>query len=235
MISLIFPTYNESESIAETLKNIRSLQIPALEIIVCDDHSPDHTLEAAAAADSDAVLLTHDGPKGLSPSVIYAFKQAKGDILVCMDADGQHRPADLPALIQAIEKSGFAVGSRFVPGGGFQDKWPWYRLLVSRVSAWLAKVFLHTEIRDPMSGFFGLKRDIFLKILPCTDPGGFKIMLELATFANALIRDLQITEVPILFANRKAGKSKASIRIGMQYLRMLFSCRKRLKQLNKSH
>lgn len=235
MISLVFPTYNEAENIGKTISAIRALNIPDLEIIVCDDHSPDGTAEAAKKADPETNVLLHEGPRGLSASVVYGFERAKGDLLICMDADGQHRPEDLPAVIQDALTSGFAVGSRFVPGGGFQERWSAFRLFVSRASALLAKIFLGTKLHDPMSGFFAVRKEIFLSTLPYLNQGGFKIMLEMASIATALNKDLQIRETPIRFALRHAGESKTSARIAFQYLVMLFACRKVRKKLLKEN
>ena len=233
MISVILPSYNEAESIGSTVRALRSLNLPDLEIIVCDDHSPDHTIDAVRAADPLAVPLTHEGPRGLSASVVYGFEHAEGDILVCMDADGQHRPEDLPAVAAAAEECGFAVGSRFVAGGGFEEKWSPFRLFVSRASALLAKMFLGTPLRDPMSGFFAVKRTVFEAARPHLSPAGFKIMLEMAAVASVQDPALEIREVPIRFALRKAGASKASARIAFQYLGMLFACRRMCAELRK--
>ncbi len=230
--AVILPTYNEAENIAAMLKNLRAVQ-NGLEIIVCDDHSPDGTAETARAADPAARVLLHEGPKGLSHSVVQGFQSADAEILICMDSDGQHRPEDLPAVIAAAEQHGFAVGSRFVPGGGFTERWNPFRLFVSRASALLAKLFLGTKLRDPMSGFFAVKREIFLRALPHLNPTGFKIMLEMAAIATAQNPALKIQEVPIRFALRQAGESKTSFRVARQYLRMLFECRKTCRALRR--
>lgn len=232
LISIVLPTYMEAASIGTTLKKLRAAAVSEpLEIIVCDDHSPDKTLDAVRSADPDAIPLEHEGPRGLSASVVYGFERAKGDILVCMDADGQHRPEDLPAVIRAAKTAGFSVGSRFVSGGGFQERWSLCRLFVSRSSALLAKLFLGTPLRDPMSGFFAMKREIFLAVRPYLNLSGFKIMLESAAIASALDPALKIEEVPIQFALRKAGTSKTSATIAFQYLAMLFACRKTCSDL----
>ena len=228
MISVILPSYNEAESIGNTVRALRGLAIPDLEIIVCDDHSPDHTLDAVRAADPLAVPLTHEGPRGLSASVVYGFEHAEGDLLVCMDADGQHRPEDLPAVAGAAEQCGFAVGSRFVAGGGFQEKWSPFRLFVSRTSALLAKMFLGTRLHDPMSGFFAVKRAVFEAARPHLSPAGFKIMLELL-FLLTRRGGFRVGEYGITFGKRIHGKSKLSMRVIWEYLGMLIRLRRQLK------
>ena len=101
-VSVILPTFREKDNIADMIRALDALRLPGLEIIVADDHSPDGTadeaVKAAATVSTPVRVEQNPGPRGLSPSVVHGFAKASGDILVCMDADGQHRPEDLPGL-----------------------------------------------------------------------------------------------------------------------------------------
>ena len=102
LISIILPTFKEKDSIPSMLRAIEAINLPKLEIIVADDHSPDGTedaaLETAKTLQSPIRVEQSPGFRGLAPSVVHVFSKAQGDILVCMDTDGQHRPVDLPHI-----------------------------------------------------------------------------------------------------------------------------------------
>ena len=236
--SLILPTYNEAESIVKTLKNLLAENIPSLEILVVDDNSPDGTFSIAEkfAEDHDNIhVLRHDGERGLSPSVVYGFNKADGEILICMDADGQHRSCDLVKVLAGFEEPSLdmAIGSRHVEGGGFTEKWNFFRSLFSRTASLAAQMVLRTELKDPMSGFFAVRKASFRKVEKYLDPHGFKIMLEIC-FLLSLCREHTIKEFPIVFAMREAGESKLSARIIKQYLVMLLKCFFRRRTLKKA-
>ncbi len=228
VVSIILPTYNEAENIAPMCGKLFALGIPGLEVIVADDHSPDGTAEAAERFAAETKLpvrvVRHEGPRGLSPSVVCGFDGSKAEILVCMDADGQHRPEDLPSVLKAVrEGAALAVGSRHVPGGGFTERWNWFRSLASSAAALAAKVCLGIGLRDPMSGFFALRRADWESIRGHMSPEGFKVMLEIA-FLLKLRGNAEIVECPIQFAMREKGKSKLSDKVVFQYLAMLLRC-----------
>ena len=226
-VSVILPTYREKDSIPPMLRALDVLDLPGLEIIVADDHSPDGTedaaLETAKTMRTSVRVEQNPGPRGLAPSVVHGFSKAGGDILVCMDADGQHRPEDLPALLAEFDRDpalSMAVGSRHVPGGGFTEKWNLFRVMCSTGAAFAARLVLGIALKDPMSGFFAIRRDAFERVKPCLSPEGFKIMHELAFLLSLTGRD-KVLEHPITFAMRKQGESKLSGRVIVQYLAML--------------
>ena len=229
-VSVILPTFREKENIAGMLRALDALRLPGLEIIVADDHSPDGTeeaaLETAQTLRMPVRVEQNPGPKGLSPSVVHGFAKAGGDILVCMDADGQHRPEDLPGLLAEFDRTpapALVVGSRHVPGGGFTEKWNIFRVMCSDGAAFAARLVLGVPLNDPMSGFFAVRRDAYERVAPYLSPVGFKIMLELA-FLFSLTKCDGIVEHPITFAMRKHGESKLSGRVMAQYLAMLWRC-----------
>ena len=229
-VSVILPTFREKDNIAEMIRALDALRLPGLEIIVADDHSPDGTadeaVKAAATVSTPVRVEQNPGPKGLSPSVVHGFAKASGDILVCMDADGQHRPEDLPGLLAEFERNpapSLVVGSRHVPGGGFTEKWNIFRVMCSDGAAFAARLVLGVPLNDPMSGFFAVRKDAYERVAPHLSPAGFKIMLELAFLFTLTGRDA-ILEHPITFAMRKHGESKLSGKVMAQYLAMLWRC-----------
>ena len=226
-VSVILPTFREKDSISPMLRALDALNLSGLEIIVADDHSPDGTeeaaLETAKTLKAPVRVEQNPGVRGLAPSVVHGFSKANGDILVCMDADGQHRPEDLPGLLAEFERDpalSMVVGSRHVPGGGFTEKWNLFRVMCSDGAAFAARLVLGITLKDPMSGFFAIRRSAYDCVKSCLLPEGFKIMLELAFLLSLTGRD-RVLEHPITFAMRKQGESKLSGRVIVQYLAML--------------
>ena len=121
--SIVVPTLNERENILLLIDRIEKSGLTDYEIIVADENSPDGTADAvnayAAAGHSNVRAILNDGPPGLSPSIVKGFRAAKGEFLCCMDGDLQHDTADLAGLLNELENHDFAVGSRYVSGGGF--------------------------------------------------------------------------------------------------------------------
>ncbi len=238
-ISVILPTFKEKASIPAMLRALDALKLPDIEIIVADDHSPDGTedaaLQTAKLLQTPVFVEQNPGPRGLAPSVVHGVSKAHGDILVCMDADGQHRPEDLPALLAEFNQSSdvsMVIGSRHVPGGGFTEKWNFFRVLCSNGAAFAARLTLGIPLKDPMSGFFAIRRSAFERVKACLSPKGFKIMLELA-FLLSLTEHDEVLEHPITFAMRKQGESKLSGRVIFQYLTMLLRFMRRKRYLKK--
>ena len=227
-VSVILPTFREKDCISPMLRALDALDLPGLlEIIVADDHSPDGTedaaLETAKTMRTPVRVEQNSGVRGLAPSVVHGFSTAHGEILACMDADGQHRPEDLPGLLAEFDRDpalSMVIGSRHVPGGGFAEKWSFFRVMCSGGAAFAARLVLGIGLKDPMSGFFAIRRSAFDRVKSCLSPEGFKIMLELA-FLLSLAGCGRILEHPITFAMRKQGESKFSGRVAVHYLAML--------------
>ena len=200
------PTYNEKDNIDELVQRILSACHIAgvdVEIVIVDDNSPDGTgryAEELAKAHKMKVLH-RAGKLGLSSAVIEGFAAASGDILVVMDADLSHPPEKIPEMVSKIEsgEAEFVLGSRYVKGGSVEN-WPLHRRIISKGATLFARPV--TRVKDPMSGFFALKRSVIQGAK--LDPVGYKIGLEVMVKGNVT----KVVEVPIHFANRKAGKSK---------------------------
>lgn len=219
-LSLVIPTYNEKDNIKilidKLLCEFSDNSIKG-EIIVVDDNSPDGTGEVVRKISSklsNVKLVSRPGKLGLSSAVLDGWKIAKGNILGVMDADLSHPPERVKDLFFEIKsgKADFSIGSRYIPGGKIEG-WNFKRKLMSKSATLLARFF--TKVKDPMTGFFMIKRECvnFSKI----NSKGFKILLELLVKAKYN----RVKEIPITFVNRVKGKSKASSKEIIYYLKNL--------------
>ena len=182
------------------------------ELIIVDDGSPDGTADLAESyAPAHPVrVVRRPGKAGLASAVLAGFAQARGDLLVVMDADLSHPPEALPRLVDAIANGAdLAVGSRYVKGGGTAD-WPLKRRVVSRAACLMGNVLV--PIRDCTSGFFAIRKSAIEGVK--LNPIGFKIGFEVM----ARGRYKKAVEVPYVFRDRELGKSKFGRREILQYL-----------------
>jgi dolichol-phosphate mannosyltransferase len=219
-VSVVVPTYNERANIRPLAERVFAAVSPAhCEVLIVDDASPDGTAAecAAVAAETGWPLrcTVRQGERGLATAVVRGLREARGELIVSLDADLSHPPEAIPALLDALRdpRVNMAIGSRFVPGGRVDLHWPLHRRLNSLVARVLARPL--TSVRDMMSGFFAVRRaDLQLGGL---NPIGYKIALEL------IVRDgwKNVVEVPITFADRTAGRTKLSVAEQLRYLRHL--------------
>jgi len=216
VISIIIPTYNESGSLPTLVQRLGSaLGGRDWELIVVDDGSPDGTadLAAAMAPRLPVRVVRRPGKLGLASAVLDGFRDAKGDILVCMDADLSHPPEVVPHLVDALtDGADLAVGSRYVAGGGVED-WPLKRRIVSRVACLMGNALV--PVHDATSGFFALRRPVIDGVQ--LNPIGFKIGFEVI----ARGRYGRVVEVPYTFRDREHGSSKFGRREIAQYVQQL--------------
>lgn len=220
-VSVIIPALCEGENLRKLLPMIATALVGRrYEIIVVDDNSPDATSAVCEelAQTLPVSLIVRDTPiDGLSGAVLEGMALARGTVLAVMDADLQHPPQMLPALVEAVEsgQADFAIGSRYVEGGSSDERWGWLRRINSRVATLLARPFAGAT-RDPMSGFFALRRSSYESAHFLT-PLGYKIGLELMCKTQAR----RVREIPIHFGVRNAGDSKLTIRQQFKYLEHL--------------
>uniref|UniRef100_A0A7S3JR58 Dolichol-phosphate mannosyltransferase subunit 1 n=1 Tax=Aureoumbra lagunensis TaxID=44058 RepID=A0A7S3JR58_9STRA len=155
--------------------------------------------------------------RGLSSAVLLGFGLASHDILVCMDADLQHEPEAVPAMVQPIltGRADFAIGSRHIDQGGVGFEWSIIRRIISRGATLLARPL--TSSTDPMSGFFCIHKTTLNKGLHLCNPRGFKIALELMVRCQCS----SVKDVPIVFRERLAGESKLSMKQNIEYIKQL--------------
>ncbi|MGE0792655.1 MAG: glycosyltransferase [Candidatus Woesearchaeota archaeon] len=222
MFSIILPTYNERESILTTIKNIKKAikSKEKYEIIVVDDDSPDKTWELVDKTfkNNDLIYcIRRKNKKGLSSAIIDGFIKAKGEYVFVTDADGQHDETKFDLMFEKIKTNDLVIGTRFRKGGSVAG-WSKYRIFVSRFAAMLARPFLSKQITDPMSGFFGIKKSVFMKYKSKLDGRGYKILLDIL-FQN---KNFKTAEVAYHFKTRQAGESKLSTKVIIDYLLMLF-------------
>lgn len=217
-VSIVVPTYREAENLGVLVPRIAAeLDRAGLrgEIIVVDDNSPDATpaVCAALAGTYPLRLCVRRTERGLSTAVIHGLRQARGRVLLVMDADLSHPPEKIAELVAAVEQPDveFAIGSRYVPGASTDEHWGLLRWLNSKVATLLSRPL--TAANDPMAGFFALRNSTFERA-DRLDPVGYKIGLELIVKCHCRI----IREVPIHFSDRLHGQSKLSFKEQINYL-----------------
>jgi dolichol-phosphate mannosyltransferase len=231
-ISLIIPTYNEKDNITPLIERVsRALSGYDYEIVLVDDGSRDGTIEAAEklALRFPLKVIVRKDEKGLATAVVHGLKFATGQIIGVMDADLQHPPEVLPDLIKAIESGAdMAIASRYIPGGGCPD-WGLSRRVISRGALRLSHLLLPSTrlVKDPLTGFFMFRKEPLAgKELK---PLGYKISLEIM-----LVGDFRnIVEVPFIFRERSAGRSKLKAKTQLEYIRHLLSLMRRTGEIKR--
>jgi dolichol-phosphate mannosyltransferase len=221
-LSIISPTYNESENVGLLVAEIeKSLDGTDYEILISDDDSPDLTwarVEEIGRRNPRVRVLRRTSNRGLGPSVVDGFSAATGELVACIDADLQHDPKVLPRMLKEFSGgSTLVVATRYMPGGGTAN-WNAIRRLGSWGCTKLAQWTLGIELRDPMSGYFMMRRDDFMKIRDGLNARGFKILLEIA----AHMQPCHLREVPYTFGPRAKGESKLTNKIIFAYLLQLW-------------
>ncbi|HNQ24138.1 MAG TPA: polyprenol monophosphomannose synthase [Phycisphaerae bacterium] len=217
-ISIIVPTFREAPNLRPLVERIFAATagagLPA-EVVVVDDDSRDGTEQVIAelARDHPVRLVVRHGVRGLAGAVLRGFAEARYDRFVVMDADLQHPPELIPALVARLDQgdADFVLGTRYAPGGEIQANWPQLRRWASRLATLLARPLV--PLSDPMSGFFALGRATWERAA-AVNPIGYKIGLELYVKA----RCTRPAEVPIPFATRAAGESKMTVSVNLAYL-----------------
>ena len=217
-ISIVVPTLNEVDNIPPLVFQIASvleMVIPAWELIIVDDDSRDGTVQVCEALSRKGLpvcLLVRRRARGLASAVVYGLGYARAPVLVVMDADLSHPCTAIPAFYREIRRGfDFVIGSRYIPGGGTDDRWTVYRCLNSKLACLLARPL--TTISDPMAGFFAMPRSVWARCGAIT-PTGYKIGLEIIVKG----RPERIRELPIHFRTRAHGESKLTVKQQWLYL-----------------
>jgi len=237
-VSIIIPTYNESNNILKILKSIAE-NLPSnllTETIVVDDNSPDGTgrivedylknVKKVAGHTIDVIHRT--AKRGLSSAIMSGILHAKGDTIIVMDSDFSHPPQIIPRMVDALRKyrCDIVVASRYVKGGNIAG-WPLKRKFLSKLATVIAKRGLGVTPADPMSGFFAFKRPIIKGLN--FDAIGFKMLLEILVKT----RGATIKEIPYTFSNRKFGSSKVTLSTAYEYAKSVWKLYKYGKSLRK--
>ena len=222
-VTVVIPTYNERENLSEVLAAVTGQGYRAL---VVDDSSPDGTGELAdkIASDDPLVSVIHRAEKqGLGPAYATGFDhalEAGADLVVEMDADFSHDPADLPRLVSAVDQGAdLAIGSRYVKGGSTPD-WPLGRQAISRGGNLYARLMLGLPVRDATAGFRAFRAEA-LRELPyrAAEASGYGFQVEMAWRAHQ--HGLKIVEVPISFRDRTRGVSKMGTGIVVEAMKLV--------------
>jgi dolichol-phosphate mannosyltransferase len=215
-VLVIIPTYNESESLPGVIERLRRA-VPDADVLIADDNSPDGTgllADDLAAKDSHIHVLHRAGKEGLGKAYLagFAWGLERGyDVLVEMDADGSHRPEELPRLLAQMPHADVVLGSRWVPGGSVVN-WPASRRLLSQGGSLYTRMALGIPTRDATGGYRAYRASALASLdLATVESNGYCFQIDLLW--RALQRGLVVREVPITFVEREAGTSKMSNRI----------------------
>lgn len=214
---VVVPTYEEAPNVVAFLEAVRSA-VPAAEVLVVDDASPDGTGELAEKAGAElgqVTVLHRRGKEGLGAAYRAGFAWALAedvDVIVQMDCDFSHDPAMIATLIEVVASGAdCVVGSRYVPGGSTPN-WPFHRQALSRYGNRYTAAMLGLEVRDATSGFRAYRAETLRTIdVATTRSNGYAFMSELAMRITE--QGLRIEEVPITFVDRAYGSSKMSARV----------------------
>jgi dolichol-phosphate mannosyltransferase len=218
-LAIVVPTFNEGGNVAELVRRLHQvLGERDWEVVFVDDDSPDGTARIArqlALSDRRVRCVQRVGRRGLSSACIEGVLATSAPLIAIMDADLQHDEALLPVMWSAFADTELdvVVGSRYIEGGDV-GAWSESRQRASRLATHLGHLLVPASLRDPMSGFFMMRRSTFEQCLPRLSAVGFKILLDL--FASSR-RELRFVELPYSFRPRMAGESKLDEQVAWEF------------------
>ena len=215
-VGVILPTYGEAENIGKLIEDIENLKLNA-SILVIDDSSPDGTADIVREKQKEYSNITlHVRPKktGLGTAITDGFKiylsaQEPPKYVFTMDADYSHNPQDIPQLLATMKECdcGIVIGSRYVKGGKIAG-WPFTRKIISKTANLIARASLGLKLKDCTSGYRCYSTRFLKEAIGNLHSHTYEIQIE--TVRQAALRNFNVKETPILFVNRKRGKSKLS-------------------------
>ncbi len=233
LLSIILPTYNESQGIIKLINTVHKVcKNISHEIIIVDDDSPDGTAATIARqfrSTSWVRNFIHPGKRDLGLSILYGIKQSRGHIIIGMDADGNHDPGVIPHLLKSLKTADLVVASRFIPQGGTWSPQggTWSRLGgMTPIRFWASflfnktlQTFLGFPITDNTSGFYAIRKKRLLALKPSSIYYGYgEYHLRLVWYAT--IQGLTMTEVPVYYGRRLSGMSKSRlVPMALSYLK----------------
>jgi len=229
LLSVVVPTFNERANVKELISRLDIvLGDIAWEIVFVDDNSPDAThalVKSIARKDPRVRCLRRVGRRGLAGACIEGILSSSAPYVVVMDGDLQHDEAILPAMLETLraDEHDLVVGSRLVDGGSADEGFNPVRAAISHWSGALARGILNTDVRDVMSGFFMLRRDIIEELAPHLSAEGFKILADiLATSSKTMAESpIRVTEVAYQFRERHAGESKLDAKVALDFVGLM--------------
>ncbi len=226
----VIPTYNEKEN-AVAMAEAALANLPADGgVLFVDDNSPDGTgaiLDGIAAKEPRVSVLHREKKEGLGRAYVAGFAKALemgAERIVEMDCDFSHDPADIKRMLEAVENADVVVGSRYVKGGKCVG-WPFKRWLISRCGGIFIRMMLGVPVKDPTGGFKCFRRSALeaLGDFSCIRSFGYSFQMEMNFRMSKM--GLKVVEIPITFAERRAGKSKISGSIAAETLKLVFKMR----------
>ncbi|PID31689.1 hypothetical protein CR970_04480 [Candidatus Saccharibacteria bacterium] len=232
---VIVPTYNEAKNIERLLTEVLTLKLPkgwSIDALVMDDTSPDGTAKIVKKLEKDVFpgrIFLHTGKKeGLGRALQRAFDAAltyNHDVIMTMDADFSHMPADIPQLLSAIDDGAdVAVGSRYIEGGMIPGNWPLSLIIRTRIATAVARWVggVSDELHELTTNFRAIRREALEKIkYNDVQANGYGIQIFLA---NAITSNgFRVTEVPITFRSRVHGSSKARTKDVLEFFKIAYS------------
>ena len=225
VVCIVIPTLNESGTIGLLIESLETLRnFYKIRIIIVDDGSIDSTVETVKESRykfGNLTLIERDRKLGLGDAIRTGLRAALDlepipDFIVTMDADLSHDPNELPKLVEACEKDSIVVGSRYVKGGEIHG-WGLYRKSVSQGANFIARTLTGVTVKDCSSGFRCYGSDLMSDLLPGLRSTEYDIQIEI--LSKATLRSFKITEKPITFRDRTAGKSKLGYRDMLKFVK----------------
>ncbi|MGQ9554827.1 MAG: polyprenol monophosphomannose synthase [Anaerolineae bacterium] len=232
------PTYNEADNLPSLVEQLLALPVPDLWVLVVDDASPDGTGELAeqlARQHHGRLAVMHrPGKQGLGTAYVAGFKRALAagaDYIVQMDADFSHSPQYIPLMLERAREYDVVVGSRYVPGGSTDERWSFWRYLLSW---WANRVYsrliLGLQAKDATAGFKCFRRQVLEAIaLDRVGSSGYIFQVEMAYLCQRL--GFRVLEMPIHFEDRRIGRSKMSVPIKLEAAWRVWQIKMRYRQL----
>ena len=234
-ILAVIPTYNESGNVRSIVARVRE-SVPEAHVLIADDNSPDGTGKIAddLAAQDDQIHVHHRlGKEGLGAAYLDSFGWALDhgfDVIIEMDADGSHKPEQLPLLLDALRNADLVLGSRYVPGGTVVN-WPKSREFLSRGGNWYTRTALGLPLRDATGGYRAFRAST-LRTLDLDGVGSAGYIFQVDMAYRVVQAGLTVVEVPIVFTEREVGVSKMSGNIVTEALWMVtvWGARERMRK-----
>jgi len=238
-VTVVLPTYNEAENLPVIVAELFSLPLTGLRVLVADDNSPDGT---GAIADelvkqygADRMSVMHrPGKQGLGRAYVDGMTQALragAEFVVQMDSDLSHSPQYLPPMLGTLlaTDADVVIGSRYVSGASLAREWSWQRKALSGFANMYVRVLLHMGVRDVTAGFKLWRASALTAIdVASIESNGYSFQVEMNY--RTVKRGLKIIELPIHFADRRAGDSKMSVKVQLESALMPFVLRRRSRQ-----